>query len=121
MKSMVRIEDIAKAALAHEALEVRSLVQDLLRAAPDWAAMPRPRSVDEAVMAVSAAFVELFAERSGAQPAAWTRDVGPVPAPIYLLEAARTMPRTRALIEAESPEPLRKRNIFAPKDYAQFV
>lgn len=118
---MVRIEDIARAALAHEALEVRSLVQDLLRTPPDWAAVPRPRAVDPLVMALSAAFVELFAERSGAEPAAWTREVGPAPSPIYLLEAARTMPRTRALIEAESPEPLRKRNIFAPRDYAQLV
>lgn len=32
-----------------------------------------------------------------------------------------TMPRTRARVEAESPEPLRKRNVFAPPEYATFV
>jgi hypothetical protein len=119
--SMVRIEDIARAALAYEALTVRELIQDLLRDPPDWASIPRPAAVDEKTLVVAAALLELLALRSGAEPAAWTRDTGPAREPIHLVRAAATMPRTRAHVEAESPEPLRKRNVFAPTEYATFV
>ena len=118
---MVRIEDIARAALAYEALTVRDLIQDLLRDRPDWASIPRPMAVDEKTLIVAAALLELFALRSGAEPAAWTRETGPAKEPIHLVRAAATMPRTRTRMEAESPEPLRKRNIFAPAEYATFV
>lgn len=118
---MVRIEDIARAALAYEALTVRELIQDLLRGHPDWAAIPRPVAVDENTLVVAAALLELLALRNGAEPAAWTRETGPAREPIHLVRAATTMPRTRARVEAESPEPLRKRNVFAPAEYATFV
>ena len=95
---MVRIEDIARAALAYEALIVRDLIQDLLRNPPDWASIPRPAAVDENTLAT------------------WARETGPAREPIHLLRAATTMPRTRARVEAESPEPLRKRNVFAPAE-----
>jgi len=118
---MVRIEHIARAALAYEALAVRDLIQDLLRDAPDWASIPRPVGVDEDTLVVAAALLELLALRSGAEPATWTRETGPAREPIHLVRAAATMPRTRARVEAESPEPLRKRNVFAPAGYATFV
>lgn len=118
---MVQIEDIARAALAYEALTVRDLIQDLLRDPPDWASIPRPAAVDEKTLVVAAALLELLALRSGTEPAAWTREVGPIREPIHLVRAAMTMPRTRARVEAESPEPLRKRNVFAPAEYATFV
>jgi len=118
---MVRIEDIARAALAYNALMVRALLQDLLRASPDWASIPKPAAVDENTLVVAAALLELLALRAGAEPAAWTRETGPAKEPIHLVRAALTMPRTRARVEAESPEPLRKRNVFAPAEYATFV
>ena len=118
---MVRIEDIARAALAFEALAVRDLIQDMLRAQPDWAAIPRPVAVDENTMVVAAALLELLAMRSGAEPPPWTRETGAASEPIHLVRAASTMPRTRARVESESPEPLRKRNVFAPAEYATFV
>src|SRR5829696_9019268 len=70
-KLMVRIEDIARAALAYEALIVRELIQDLLRDPPDWASIPRPAAVDENTLVVAAALLELLALRAGAEPAAW--------------------------------------------------
>lgn len=118
---MVRIEDIARAALAYDALTVRDLIQQLLRSHPDWSAIPRPVAVDEKTLVVAAALLDLLALRSSAEPAAWTREAGPAREPIHLVRAAITMPRTRARIEAESPEPLRKRNVFAPAEYATFV
>ncbi len=118
---MVQIEDIARAALAYDALTVRDLIQDLLRDPPDWASIPRPAAVDENTLVVAAALLELLALRAGAEPATWAREIGPASEPIHLLRAATTMPRTRARVEAESPEPLRKRNVFAPAEYATFV
>jgi hypothetical protein len=118
---MVRIEDIARAALAYEALTVRELIQDLLRDHPDWTAIPRPVAVDENTLVVAAALLELLALRNGAEPAAWARETGPAREPIHLVRAATTMPRTRARVEAESPEPLRRHNVFAPAEYATFV
>jgi len=118
---MVRVEDIARAALAYDALAVRSLVQDLLREPPDWSRIPEPGSTDPAVRAVAAAFVELLAGRAGAIAAAWTQGVSGVASPIHLVKAAATMPRTRARIEAESPAPFRSRNLFAPASYAEEV
>jgi len=115
---MVRIEDIALAALAYEALAVRDLIQDLLRGSLDWAAIPRPVGMDENTLVVAAALLELLAFRHGAEPAAWVRETGPAREPIHLVRATTTMPRTRARVEAESPEPLRKRNVFAPAEYA---
>jgi hypothetical protein len=118
---MVRIEDIARAALDYDALAVRDLIQELLRNQPDWSSLPRPVTVDENTLIVAAALLELLALRSGAEPAVWTREIGPAREPIHLVRTAATMPRTRARVEAESPEPLRKRNVFAPADYATFV
>jgi hypothetical protein len=118
---MVRIEDIACAALAYDALTVRDLIQDLLRNPPDWASVPRPVSVDENTLVVTAALLELLALRSGTEPPNWTREIGPAREPIHLVRAVTTMPRTRARVEAESPEPLRNRNVFAPAEYATFM
>ncbi|HET7502649.1 MAG TPA: hypothetical protein VFK02_16625 [Kofleriaceae bacterium] len=41
--------------------------------------------------------------------------------PVYLVEAAVRSPKMRARVEQESPEPLRKRNLFAPAGYLAFV
>jgi hypothetical protein len=41
--------------------------------------------------------------------------------PVYLIEAASRSPRMRARVEQESPEPLRKRNLFAPPGYLAIV
>jgi hypothetical protein len=118
---MMQIEDIARAALAYDALMVRDLIEELLREHPDWSSIPRPADVDEKTLVVAAALVDLLALRSGAEPPLWTREIGPAKEPIYLVRAAATMPRTRARMEVESPEPLRKRNIFAPSEYVTFV
>lgn len=115
---MVHLEDIAVAALAHDPLEVRSLLQDMLRAEPTWCDLPRPLVDDARVLAVAAAFAELLAQRSGQDPPGWTRDVGAVVEPIYLVAAVKTMPRTMVRIATESPEPFRRRNIFVPANYA---
>jgi hypothetical protein len=117
-KQVVRIEQIAAAALARDALEVRSLLQDLARDCPDWSRVPRPEVIDAKVLAVAAAFTELLAARNGQPPPPWTREVAGLAEPIFLVGSQTTLPRTRRRIEEESREPFKRRNIFVPANYA---
>ncbi len=114
---MVRIEDIARAAVNGEALQVRSMVQDWLAAQLHLAHVPRPDVEDSVILSVAAALVELFAMRREEPPPAWTASVGAISEPLFLLRHAAAMPRLRQLCEQESPEPLRRRRIYAPPDY----
>ena len=118
---MARLEDLAEAALAGDALRLRQLAQDWLRENPDLHACPPPRADNPQIAIVAAALVELLADRSKQHPPDWTAHIAGLPSPLYLLNAARTMPRLRATCEAESPPPLRKRNLFAPANFLSFA
>ena len=71
--NVVRIEQLAEAAINQDALSLRSLTQDLLRERPRLKNFPRPRAVDFKTLAAAAALIELFAERLHQEPPAWTR------------------------------------------------
>ncbi|MCA9920115.1 MAG: hypothetical protein KC445_19290 [Anaerolineales bacterium] len=118
---MVQIEQLAKAALNRDSLELRSLVQDFLRSQPNLVDLLPPQTDDEAVLAMSAALLELLALRTNQAPPPWTAGVGPVKEPFYLLKSASQMKRLRKLCQQESPEPLRKRSFYAPPDYLAFA
>lgn len=118
---MVQIEQIAKAALEQESLEVRSLVQEFLRSQPQLVNIPRPKIDDESILAMSAALLELLALRTGQIPPTWTATIGPVKEPVYLLKSVAQMKRLQQLCHQESPEPLRKRRFYAPPDYLAFA
>ena len=114
---MVQIEQLARAALEHESLQLRSLVQDFLRSQPNLVDVRPPQTEDEVVLAMSAALLELLALRTNP----WTASVGPAKEPFYLLKSAAQMKRLRQLCRQESPEPLRKRRFYAPPDYLAFA
>jgi hypothetical protein len=118
---MVRIEQVAEAVLKGEGLAARSLVQDFFSETPRLDNIPKPSVEDTRLLAASASLLELFAVRLGQDAPAWTKTIGPLPEPIFLLKAATTMKRLRALCEAESPEPLRKRGFYAPPNYLEFA
>jgi hypothetical protein len=118
---MSRAEDIAIQILAHEPLQVRSLVQDWIRSAPVFAHEPAPTSGDARVRAIAASVIELLAERARQPAPAWTATVGGLAAPVFLVDAALHSPKMRARVERESPEPLRKRNVFAPPGYLELI
>jgi hypothetical protein len=65
--------------------------------------------------------VELFALRLQQQPPWWTKEVGAVSEPTFLVKSALTMRRLRELCETQSPEPLRKRGLFAPPNFLEFA
>lgn len=118
---MEQIERIAKAALQRDGLLVRSLVQDLFRSHPRLAEVPKPATEDPRLLAAAASLVELFALRLNQQAPSWTSSIAPLTEPIFLLKSAGSMQRLRAFCEAKSPEPLRKRRLYAPPNYLEFV
>jgi hypothetical protein len=83
--------------------------------------VPRPAGADQQTLATAAALLELLAERAGVAAPAWTRDVGAVPTPTFLVKSAERMPRLRRLCEMESPQPLRKRGLYASPDFLSFA
>jgi hypothetical protein len=113
-------ETLAKAALNNEPLLVRSLAQDLVQHY-SLESIPRPTTKDTQVLGTAAALVELLALRCGQAAPTWTSDIGKVPRPTFLVAAASRMDNLRRLCETESPEPLKKRDLFAPPDYLTFA
>lgn len=118
---MVKIEDIARAAISGDGLLTRSLAQDFLRENPQLVDVPRPHEDDINVLAAAASLIELFASRLNQKSPAWTQEVGPVTEPIFLVKSTSNMKRLRRLCETSSPAPLRKRKLYAPPNYLEFA
>lgn len=115
------IEQLANAALARDALQVRSLAQELFRSTPLLSRLEQPTECSPETLIVAAALVELLAFRKHVAAPTWTMAIGGLDTPFHLLSAADRMPRLRAWCEAEAPEPLRRRSLFAPPDYLSEV
>lgn len=118
---MVRIDQLAHAALDGDALLLRSLVQDWLAGNPQLSECLAPDSSDPTILAISAGLVEMFAQRRNQLSPSWAKDIAALDHPLYLLKSARTMPRLRRLCKAQSPLPLRRRNLFAPPTFLEFA
>lgn len=118
---MVTIEQVAKAALNGEGLQLRSLAQDFLREHADLSTCTKPNTNDARVLATAASLIEMFAARKHQLAPVWSSSVGALSEPIYLVKAALTMKRLRTLCETEAPPSLRRRRLFAPPNYLEFV
>lgn len=118
---MEQIEQLAQAALERDHLKLRSLVQDATRTKVDWSSIARPSTKDARLLIVSAALVELFAMRNSQAAPAWTKEIGALKEPFFLLESATRMKRLRVLCETQSPEPMRKRLLYAPPHFLEFA
>jgi hypothetical protein len=118
---MVTLEALAETALRRDSLQLRSLAQDFVRDHPQFTTIPRPRTDNPQILGTAAALLELLAQRTGQAAPPWTREIGAVPEPVFLLEAAARMKRLRTLCETEAPEPLRKRRLYAPPDFLTFA
>jgi hypothetical protein len=113
----MELRDLVHALLSFDALAARQWVADSLRRGLVWASIPEPADLDPVGLGVAAGVAELLAARAGQSPPLWARAVQATPTPVYLVKAARTMPRLRQLCEQEGPEPLRRRGILAPPEF----
>ena len=118
---MVTIKQVAEAALFADDLNLRLLVQAFLSEQPELSLIARPDTHDLRVLATAASLVELFALRVGQPAPAWTQTVGPLPEPFFLTSDALWMKRLRQLCLAESPEPLKKRRLYATPNFLEFA
>jgi hypothetical protein len=118
---MVKIEEIAKAAIAGDGLLTRSLTQDFLLENPQLVNVPFPNEDDANVLAAAASLIELFASRLNQESPAWTQEVDAVAEPIFLVKSTTNMKRLRRLCETSSPAPLRKRKLYAQPNYLEFA
>jgi hypothetical protein len=115
-----RLEHLAEAVLTRQALEARSLVQEMVRAGLA-SELADPTSAAPAVRVVAAALAELLAQRHGLPAPAWAALVGPLPAPFFAVERALRWPLLREQCEREAPEPLRRRGIYAPAGFLSYA
>jgi hypothetical protein len=118
---MELLEQMAEAALKRDSLHLRSLVQDFVRSGVPAVNLPRPNTTEPRILAVSAALAELLALRQGQTSPDWTQEIGALAEPFFLVESAISMKRLRFLCETQSPEPLRKRQLYAPPHFLEFA
>jgi hypothetical protein len=118
---MELIEQLAEAALLRDSLRLRSLVQDSARANINWSLILRPKTNDLRLLALSASLAELLASRGKQDPPSWTKEIEALQEPFYLLQSAEKMKRLRLLCETQSPEPMRKRRLYAPPNFLEFA
>ncbi|MEQ8821999.1 MAG: hypothetical protein RLY93_17325 [Sumerlaeia bacterium] len=112
---------LGHALLNRETLELRRLAMELFSPESGLLDLAEPVAGGGPELAAAAAVLELLCDRAGVTPPEWTRSVPALPEPFFAVAAAERMPRLRALCLAESPEPLKKRNIFAPPDFLTFA
>ena len=111
------LRELLQAVLTHDMLTARQWVTDAIRAGFRWEAVGQPEGLDPVSLALAASLVELMAERTGRRCPSWTAAVPAAPERLFLVEAARVLPRLRRLCEEEGPEPLRRRRFLAPPDF----
>ncbi|NJN15276.1 MAG: hypothetical protein HC822_02720 [Oscillochloris sp.] len=107
--------------LARDDFHLRLYIQAWLREQPRFAAMPQPETDDPRILTAAAALVELLAQRARQEPPAWTATVGALPEPFFAVEWAERPGFTRDLCLNESPEPFKRRNIFAPPNFLEMA
>ena len=112
----ITIEAVARTALSGQALELRALAQEFLRENQDLRLCQKPVSTDARVLAV-AGLVELFALRAAQSPPDWASTVKSAPKEIFLVKGLVAGGYTERLCRAESPEPLKKRRLYATLNF----
>jgi|ERR1043165_3556028 hypothetical protein len=113
----MELHDLVAAILAGDMLTARQWVADARRQQVNWHTLPCPNNLKDREMTVAAGVVELFANRAGEKPPAWTETVGAERELVVLDPGLDKMPRSFAHAKAAGPEPLRKRNLVALPDF----
>jgi hypothetical protein len=115
------LQQMAEALLQRDDLQLRLVMQAWLRESPQFSLVPNPVANDSQVLTAAAALVELLALQAEQPPPPWTANVGGLPEPFFVMRRAERPGFTRDLCLNESPEPFKRRNIFAPPNFLHMV
>jgi hypothetical protein len=116
------LAEMARAALYDQDMDARAASLALSR----WARhhslsdIDQPRA-DHRTLVVCAALVELFAERLKQTPPPWSSAIGGLDTPFFFFPDARKDSVFGEALKRETPEPLRRRNLFSTSSYLQHV
>ncbi len=113
----MEVSELVDAVLSGDLLRARQWVADARRDNVKWESVAFPKEIDERSLAVTAALVELFADRAGGNPPPWTNDVGPLDGLVVLDPGLETMRRSFAYAKEHGPASLLKRNLIALPDF----
>jgi hypothetical protein len=116
----VRIEAVAAAALDGKALLTRHLAHTFLRQTARLAEVPEPAGVEGEVLAVAAAFLELFAERRGEALPAWAGKVEREGKPILFFPCKPGSAMYQVRLD-EASESLRRQGLYSTRTYLTFA
>ena len=112
------LRGIARAALADRDIVARAFSNELARSLADHPVtnISKPASRGKTLM-LCAALAEMFAQRLGQSPPAWTAEIGGPSEVVILFRTARRVRELRERLEATAPEPLRRRNFLAAHNW----
>jgi hypothetical protein len=79
----------------------------------------KPIELEGLSIIIAAALVELFTDRLHITHPIWTKSIGASKKPIWLVR--KDLPRFAKWVEQTTPEPLRRRNIYAPITFLSVI
>jgi hypothetical protein len=113
------LDEVAAAVLEGRGVEARAAWQDLVRGCRVVSGLPPPDASSRTSRALAAGLAELLAARSGQPAPAWAA-LEPGAEEARFLVTARTEWK-REHLRRTTPEPLRRRNFFAPEGFLTFA
>jgi hypothetical protein len=121
MQTKTTIDDLARALLADRSAIVGQYTMNLWAENGDFSELIEPQDATYEVLVVSAAILELFAARRKQSPPEWTKAIGGLDTPRFLMGGyEKRYPRRAERWLRESPDPLKKRNLFASAEFLEF-
>lgn len=118
----MKLVDLTRSVLNFDDLAARQWVKDALRSNYEGVDWSEPTSGGEKERVVAAALAELLCNRAHLAVPTWTSGVEPATEDLYLERSANEgNVRLRALLKRDAPEPLKRRNVFAPGSYLEML
>jgi hypothetical protein len=117
----ISLKKVSQHALISNDGKLDLLVGDFLRSHPFLKDVAKHETNNSRTLAGAAGLIELFALRSKLEPPSWASDIGGIDRPFFLQSDAVNSGWLRELCLQESPEPLRKRNLFASANFLASV
>lgn len=118
---MVTIMKVAQYALYADDRHLYILLEDFIKSYPIFKEVPYPETTDSRTLSVAAGLLELLSIRYSQEPPNWTSTIGGLPEPFFIRKSAVKNQRLREICLNESPEPLKKRNIFSSANFLIFA